>query len=76
MSWDILKDKTQIFEIFYLVNKIRFVFYVTIHHPDISNSYLGFLLTFKEWVSAQYHKPRQTIKETFNIKTEDIEFRK
>ena len=37
MSWDILKGKTQNFEIFYLVNKFRFVFYVTIYHPDIRN---------------------------------------
>ena len=41
MSLDILKGKTQNFEIFYLVNKIRCVFYFTIYHPDISSLCLG-----------------------------------
>ena len=42
MSWDILKAKrkTQNFEIIYLVNKIRFVFYVTVYHPDMSSACL------------------------------------
>ena len=41
MRWDILKSKTQNFEIFFLVNKMKFVFYITIYHPDKNNSCLG-----------------------------------
>ena len=57
MSWDILK-KTQNFEIFYPLNKFRIVFYVTIYHPDKSNSFLrsrnnSVLNTIND------HKPRQ-----------------
>ena len=36
--WNILKGKIRNFEMFQYLNQIIFVFYVTVYHPDKSNS--------------------------------------